>query len=87
MVTTNLPPPWSSCQGGSWATILMPTTSMGVEVVGDYEHFLDGATAAGRWPRIITVFRTDADRDPRTVGLSLDPASGLTDRCSASSRT
>jgi hypothetical protein len=47
---------------------------MSVEVIGDCEHFLEGATAAGRWPRIITVFRTDADPDPSTVDLSLDPS-------------
>jgi hypothetical protein len=28
---------------------------MGVDVIGDCEHFLEGANAAGRWPRIITV--------------------------------
>jgi hypothetical protein len=56
------------------ATILTTTASMGVEVVVDCEHFLEGATAAGRWPRIITVFRTDADPDPSTVDLSLDPS-------------
>jgi len=74
MVNTNSPPPWSSCRSGLSATILTPTASMGVEVIGDCEHFLEGATTAGRWPRIITVFRTDADPDPSTVDLSLDPS-------------
>src|SRR4051812_27622848 len=50
MVNTNSPPPWSSCRSGLSATILTPTASMGVEVVGDCEHFLEGATAADRWP-------------------------------------
>ena len=60
MVNTNLPPPWSSCRSGSSPIVSTSSTERPPPVAG---------------PRIITVFRTDAD--PRTVDLSLDPSERL----------